>query len=105
MSLETMVEFAGTDPKDKWHSGITMVVPSQKILEIFDQPELIEWEKATDHAAEEYKPTEASLTNLDEAPSPTNRKRGNRDLEIPPISRGEFFDALKKTTRKQKPSS
>lgn len=73
MSLETMVEFAGTSSKDKWHSGITMVVPSQKILEIFDQPKLIQWEQDTDHLAREYKPTEASLSVTKD----TNpRKRG-----------------------------
>ncbi len=77
MSLETMVEFAGTSPKDKWHSGITMVVPSQKILEIFDQPKLIEWEQNTDHSAKEYKPTEASSSVGEEAPS-SGRKGKNR---------------------------
>jgi hypothetical protein len=95
MSLETMVEFAGTNPKDKWHSGITMVVPSQQILDIFDQPELIKWELDTDHTAEKYTPTEASLT--EEEPQ---RKRRTRDVEIPPIGREKFFDALGNATRK-----
>jgi hypothetical protein len=39
MPIEAMVELAGkADPQQKWHSGISMIVPSTKILEIVDQP-------------------------------------------------------------------
>jgi hypothetical protein len=45
LPTEVMVEIAGTDPKQKWHSGISMVVPSTKIIEILDQPRLIAYEQ------------------------------------------------------------
>jgi hypothetical protein len=100
MPLETMVELAGTNPKEKWHSGISMVVPSQKILEIIDQPKLIEWEKEVDHAAEKYKPSETALSESDKTER-SGPKRKIREVKIPPISRKKVFDDLRKATQRK----
>jgi hypothetical protein len=49
------------------------------------------------------KPIEASIADDNQS---GKRKRKNRDVDIPPISREKFFDALKKSTRKRgKPPS
>ena len=45
MPLKVAEEIAGADPKQKWHSGICMVVPSTQILEILDHPDLVEYEE------------------------------------------------------------
>ncbi len=91
--IETIVELAGavSDPNQKWHSGISMVVPSEQLLEIFNQPGLIEYEKKVDRALKDNKPIERS----------GKPKRRTRDVGIPPISREKFFGALKKATRKR----
>jgi hypothetical protein len=98
LPIEVMVELAGKAPPDqKWNSGISMVVPAEKILEIINQPKLIEYEDVVDKALKENVAVETALAESmkDE---PTTRKRRNRDVEVPPISRDEFFGALERSS-------
>jgi hypothetical protein len=100
MPVETMVELAGdvSDPKQKWNSGISLVVPSTKILEIINQPELIEYEHRWDEALKDSEPVETALGNHSKGEKP---KRKNRDVKIPPVSRKTFFEDLEKATKKK----
>jgi hypothetical protein len=45
--IETIIELKGKvrNEKQAWNSGLSTVVPSDKILEVINQPELIEYEK------------------------------------------------------------
>jgi hypothetical protein len=97
MPTETMVELNDPEigPKQKWHSGIAMVVPSIQILEIINQPELIEYEPKVDQAVKDGKPIE---TALNEDVQTEKSKRKNQDKPIPPISRKKFFGKLTKAT-------
>jgi len=99
MPTETMVELADAeiDPKQKWHSGISMVVPSIQILEIINQPKLIEYEPKVEQAVKDGKPIE---TALNEDALTKKQKRKTRDVEVPPISRKKFFENLTKATRR-----
>jgi hypothetical protein len=101
MPIETIVELAGkADPAQKWHSGISMIVPASKILEIINQPKLIEYEEVVQRALREDKPVETAVAEFSEPDKTT--KRGNRDVEIPPINRKKFLDDLMKATRRPK---
>lgn len=42
---EVAYEVKDAEPGQVWHSGIAMVVPSEKILEILNQPKLLKYEK------------------------------------------------------------
>jgi hypothetical protein len=97
MPTETMVELNDPeiDPKQKWHSGISMVVPSNQILEIINQPELIEYEPKVEQAVKDGKPIE---TALNEDVQTEKSKRKNQDKPIPPISRKKVFGKLTKAT-------
>jgi hypothetical protein len=103
--LETMVEFpnndpcAVPDPTQKWHPGISLIVPSTKILEILNQPKLIEYEQKMDKQLKEGGPIETSLASSTQDEHP---KHKNRDLGIPPLTREKFFGDLEKATRKRK---
>jgi hypothetical protein len=98
LPIETITELGGKgDPNQKWHSGISMVVPASKILEIVNQPKLIEYEDAVEKALEEDKPVETALRGFVEEHA--TRKK-NRDVEIPPISRKTFFEDLTKATQR-----
>lgn len=83
MPVETMIELglagddAAADPKQKWHSGISMVVPSTKILEIINQPKLIEYEKKMgDVLKREDNPIKTAIARDTQG---WKRKRKNRD--------------------------
>jgi hypothetical protein len=99
LPIRVAEELAGTKDKSQmWHTGISQVVPANQILEILNQPKLLEYEKEMLTALDEANPVETSLSDdADEPPS----TRGNRDIPIPPISRGEFFGALETATRKR----
>lgn len=99
MPLETMVELPDVeDPTQRWHSGISMVVPSTKILEIINQPKLIEYEPKVEQAVKDGAPIETALNDDVKSEKP---RRKNRDIPIPPISRKKFFDALGKATKRK----
>ncbi len=101
MPIETIVELAGrADPQQKWHSGISMVVPSAKILEIVDQPDLVEYEEAVEQALKNDKSVETALVDFDEKAG-KEKKRKTRDVPIPPVSRKQFFADLKKASQRR----
>ena len=51
MPIETVIELAGeADPLQRWHSGISMVVPASKILEIINQPRLVQYEASVEQS-------------------------------------------------------
>jgi hypothetical protein len=89
--------------KQLWHSGISMVVPSTKILEILNQPKLIDYEQQIVTAmkkrkANDDKPVEAALD--DELTQLTRPKKG-KPIPIPiPVER-EVSEFFKKATRKR----
>ena len=75
-----------------------MVVPSFKILEIFDQPELIAYEDVVEKALAEGAPVETALDELEERSA---KKPMTRSKSIPPIERAQFFNDLEKATRRK----
>lgn len=87
------------DLDQKWHTGISMVVPAEHILEIIDQPKLIKYEEGIVRMMEKNPKTNGSTseTAIDTEKAP---KRKNRDIVPPPISRGKFLDALGKATKR-----
>jgi len=96
-------ELTGTKDKGQmWPTGLSLVVPADRILDILNQPKLLEYEQEMLKKLDETNPVEASLRDDD---APVESERRNRDIPIPPISREKFFGALKKTTRKRKSSS
>jgi hypothetical protein len=100
MPIETMVELGGkADSDQKWHSGISMVVPATQILEIVNQPKLIEYEATMDEILKADMPVETALSDGSEAEEGSNKH--NRDVEIQPITREQFFSDLTKATRKR----
>jgi hypothetical protein len=85
-----------------WHTGISMVVPSTKILDILNQPELVEYERWVAGLMKNKKntpdaPVEASIEE------PTNKsKRKSRDKDVSEHpDKGRFFDDLGKAIRKR----
>ncbi len=90
-------ELTGTKDKEQmWHTGISLVVPADKILEILNQPRLLEYEKIIRNK-NEAEPTETVIKD-DE---PVKSKRKNRDTPISPISRGKFFSEPTKATKRK----
>jgi hypothetical protein len=84
--------------EDGLHSGVAVVVPARKIAEVLDHPDLMQFRKIGDERIRERQ--------IQDAPTPSRdsgNKPKNRDVAIPPINRDDFFDALKKATRKRKP--
>ena len=79
----------GIDPNAILHSAISAVVPAPLIGEVLDRAM-----KQNRKPAGELKPT--SLR--------PKYKRKNRDVEIPPIGRSKFFDALSKATQRERKS-
>jgi hypothetical protein len=89
------------DPNQMWHTGISQVVPADQILDILNQPKLLEYEKMIEKTLKNTPPMETAI----EDEEPTNKvKRKNRDVQIPPIGRDKLFNALKKAAQRQKPS-
>jgi hypothetical protein len=88
------------DPTQMWHTGISQVVPANQILDILNQPELLEYEKTIRKKLDEVRPVETAIE--DDTPI---SERKNRDIPIPPISRKQFLTDLEKATQKRKPSS
>jgi Trypsin-like peptidase domain len=76
-------------------SGMSGVIPAWKIAELLDQSEFqVNREKL------EKEPTKTqSESAAEHTGAPMKRK--TRDVEIPPISRKQFFDDLTKATKKQ----
>jgi len=75
------------------NSGMAIVTPAENIRELLAREDLVE------ERNRRRQPVRRKLATADSA------KRTNRDIDIPPIARDDFFDALKKATRKRKPSS
>jgi len=76
------------------NSGIAIVTPKESVLEVFqDHPELIKMREA-----EKKRRAKNTAPKFDDA----KPKRKNRDVEITPIERGKFFDALTKATKRDK---
>jgi hypothetical protein len=101
---EVAYEVRDADPGQVWHSGISMVVPSTKILEILNQPKLIEYEKKVFETVEKEKnkPIETAIAEPADGNLHPKLKRKNRDIPIAPISREKFFGHLKKATKRGK---
>jgi hypothetical protein len=93
-------EVGDPDLGQKWHSGISMIVPASEILKILNQPEVIEYESTMLWRMDNKKimPVE---TAIDEETTSAKPKRKNRDVKIPPISREKFLDALGKATSRR----
>lgn len=89
------------DLDQRWHAGISMVVPAEQILEIIDQPKLIKYEERIVRMMEK-KPKESDSTSETAIDAEKGPKRKNRDIPIPRIGRGKFLDALEKATKRDK---
>jgi hypothetical protein len=89
------------DLDQRWHAGISTVVPAEHILEIIDQPKLIKYEEKIVRMMQK-KPKDKGSTSETAIDTEKAPKRKNRDIIPPPISRGKFFDALEKTTKRDK---
>jgi Trypsin-like peptidase domain len=91
------------DPTQMWHTGISQVVPADQILDILNQPELLEYEQVSRKKLDEVRPVETAIEE-DDGPI-SEPKPKNRDIPIPPIARKQFFTDLEKATQRRKPSS
>jgi hypothetical protein len=78
--------------------GIALVVPAYKILEVINQPELVEMRKKVNDASSKQttKPT------LDSAKEGQQKLPSGSTIPVP--DRGTFFRDLTKVTRKREPS-
>lgn len=101
MPVKVEHEILGSDPRQAWHSGISMVVPASKILAIINQQEVIDYEKAMLWRMDKNKSEMPIETAIDAATPDDKAKRKNRDVKIPPISRKKFFGALGKATSRR----
>jgi hypothetical protein len=99
MPVKVAEEIMGASPNQLWHSGICQVVPSIQILDILDQPELIEYEKKVMGITEKTNENESVESSVNE-PTDYKPKGTNRDIEIPPVKRKKFFKDLEKVTKK-----
>ena len=103
MPIKTAEEIAGADPKQSWHSGICMVVPSQKILEILDQPGLLNYEDEIVKNARKPDNGETPVESGIVEPHQTTRAPERKDrIGIPIPTRKQFEDDLAKAIRKRK---
>jgi hypothetical protein len=89
------------EPRQRWHSGVSMVVPSTMILEILNQPQLLEFEMNIEQILKEDRepPVEA---NVQESSDQEITPKG---YNIPKITREKFFKDLSKATRRKRPTS
>ena len=94
--MDVAEELTGSGSKEKWHSGISLVVPADQILDILNQPKLLAYERQImKKRVEEIQPVETTIRNAENRP-----KRKNRDVEIPPVSGKKFSNDLRKATKK-----
>jgi len=93
--------FRVDEVKQVWHSGISMVVPSTKILEILDQPKLLEYEQKIVDAMKKRKDDKPVEAALDEEPTQLTTPKKGRPIAIPIPSRDDVMDVFKKATRKR----
>jgi hypothetical protein len=75
------------------NTGIAVVVPAWKVMEVINHPELkkMRQTRATDRRKKNAPREDSADAKV---------KRGNRDVAIPPISREKFFEGLTKTTKR-----
>ncbi len=103
LSVKVQEELTGIKDKDqRWHSGISMVVPAHQILEILNQPKLIKYEASVFDKDKKEKSNLDEETSIEPSAAVPKKKRRNRDVLPPSISRGRFFDALEKVTKRDK---
>jgi len=80
------------------NTGMSGVIPAWKILDILNLPRLRAMRQKRDEELTAKKAeSPVRLTGAGSA-----QKRKNRDIDIPPIGRKRFFDALEKATKREK---
>jgi hypothetical protein len=88
----------------KWHSGISLVVPSTKIWEIINQPKLRAYENEVARQVKESEskngPIETSTVVKEES-----RSGKTADLRFQPITRRNSTNAPTKATQRKKRAS
>jgi hypothetical protein len=78
--------------------GMAGVIPAWRLLDLlFVDKDVVDMRKAKEEAE-----SKRGGATLDSSPH-TERKKKTRDVEIPPISRGKFFEALGKATKRTEP--
>ncbi len=80
----------------RMNTGMSGVIPAWKIFDILNLPELRAMRKKADEKVADKKAT--SPVRLTGAGG--THKRKNRDVEIPPINRKNFFEKLSKATQR-----
>jgi hypothetical protein len=104
------IEFSNTK-EEAVNLGIAPMVPAQKILEVLSQPELMETMGKMSVDIDEQRKRKDGIAVMDsgfsagkrEKQGPTQMTAEGLKIAIP--ERDEFFDALKKASRKIKPKS
>jgi len=89
-----------TSGATKWHTGISMVVPSTKILEILNQPKLVEFEKRIVEAMKKRDDDKPVETAMEESKPKPSRKSRDKDVSEHP-NKGRFFNDLAKAIQKR----
>jgi hypothetical protein len=83
-----------------WHSGISMVVPSTKILEILNQPKLLAYEREVYDVVSKSTPVGPKETSIN--PEQETRAKKPKDrINIPIPTREQFERDLGKAVRKR----
>ncbi|MGA9884029.1 MAG: hypothetical protein WBQ34_09950 [Candidatus Acidiferrales bacterium] len=89
-----------SDPNQRWHTGITQVVPANQILEILNQPELLDYEKRMKKKLDEAEAIETAIED-DDGTQMTHAPKSKARIEIPIPTREQFERDLIKATRKR----
>lgn len=102
-TLATM-DMATDDKKEPLNTGIAIVVPAWKVMEVVNHPRLVEMRKQRigRHRAKNTPVEDSSGSTLIQE---TNAPKPDDRITIPVPSRGQFVRDLTKATRKRKPSS
>jgi hypothetical protein len=93
--------FRVDEVKQVWHSGISMVVPSTKILEILDQPKLLAYEQRIVDGMKKRKDDKPVEAALDDEPMQITTPKKGQPIAIPIPSKGDVMDVFKKATRRR----
>ncbi len=102
LPVRVMDELRGaTDPDQRWHSGITQVVPASEILEILNQPLLLEYENDMRKKLNELETVETSIADGTESTQMTRAPKPKDRIKIPIPTHGQFERDLAKAIRKR----
>jgi hypothetical protein len=103
----TMVQDSTSQRKaEPLNTGIAVVVPAWKVMEVINQPRLVEMRKKRwgDLRAKHGPTEDDSGTSIKSPTQPTHAPNPKDRIDIPIPTRGQFERALTKATRRKKPS-